>query len=289
VPVITTVGVVIVNYNAGNHLVDCVASVRAEGISDLVVVDNGSTDGSADALLAADPEVKLLHLDNPGLGAAVNRGTHELRTDVVFCLNPDAIVHPGAIKTLTTALESDDGVAMVGPRLLNVDGSIYPSARSFPQLSHAIGHAVMSLMKPNNRWTRRYKRLDENYEVAHEVDWVSGAAMFVRRSAFDEVNGFDPAYFLYMEDVDLCWRLHNAGWSVVYEPAAIVTHVQGVSTGKTPYRTLRSHHRSAIKYNVRTAQGFERLLLPVVVAGLAARLPAAWIHRYITTSWRSPA
>jgi GT2 family glycosyltransferase len=105
--------------------------------------------------------------------------------------------------------------------------------------------------------------------------------VFARRTAFESVGGFDDDYFMYMEDVDLAWRLRQHGWKIVYEPAAVLTHVGGVSTGVMPYRMLRHHHRSAIRYNMRTARGAQRILLPVLIAGLALRLPAAWLHHYL--------
>lgn len=275
-----TVGVAIVNYNAGEAIVDCVASLRREGVEHIVVADNGSVDGSDEALINADPELTLIRLDNPGMGAALNRAAELLDTDVVFCLNPDTVLHPGCIKTLTDVLNSDPKIAMVGPRLLNVDKTLYPSARDFPDFTDSVGHAVFGMIAPNNRWTRRYKRLDHDYEARANVDWVSGAAMFTRRAAWEQVKGFDDGYFMYMEDVDLCWRLRQAGWQIVYEPSAELTHIGGVTTKRLPYKMLKAHHLSAIRYNYKTARGPQRLLLPLATAGLLLRLPVALVQRW---------
>ena len=278
-----SVGAVIVNFNAGKHLLACVASARREGIERIVVIDNGSDDGSPERLLTADPEVHLIRLANPGFGAANNVGIDALDTDVVFMINPDAVLHEGAVDTLRITMNSDPAIAICGPRLSNVDGSLYPSARNFPSLRHAIGHGVMFMVWKNNPWTRRYRRLDEDYTKQAEVEWLSGAALFARRSAVLSVGGFHEAYFLYMDDTELCWQLHRRGWKMVYEPAAVLTHIGGVSTGRAPYKRLRHHHMSAIRYNVRTARGIDRVLLPIVVAGLAARLPIAWLQHLLSS------
>ncbi|MEO5735458.1 MAG: glycosyltransferase family 2 protein [Rubrivivax sp.] len=275
-----TIGVVVVNYNAGALLTACVQSVRAERPAAIVVVDNGSTDGSDLALLQAFPDTQLLRLENPGFGAANNHGAKHIQTDVVFCINPDTVVHPGAFAQLSRALQSDPEVAVVGPRLLNSDGSVYPSARAFPSFIAGAGHGIVGLVWPDNRWSRAYKRLDQGPAQAGRVDWVSGAAMFIRRSAFDEVAGFDEGYFLYMEEVDLCWRLRERGWKVRFEPQAVLTHVQGVSTARRPYRMLWSHHASAIRYNLKTTRGMSRLMLPIVVGGLLLRVPLAWLAQW---------
>lgn len=277
----STVGAVIVNHNAGAHLIDAVRSVRREGIRQIVIVDNDSTDGSTAAALAQFPELQSIRLPNPGYGAANNEGAARLDTDYIWCLNPDIVVHDDALAPLVAVLDDDPSVAVVGPMMLNVDGTPYPSARSFPVLSNAVGHALFGVAWPANRWSRAYKRLDLGHVERSFVDWVSGAAMLVRRDAFDGVGGFDADYFMYMEDVDLCWRLGQAGWKVVFEPAGAVTHVGGVSTSRRPYRMLKEHHRSAIRYNARTTTGWQTMLLPLLVGGLAARLPMAWLHQYV--------
>lgn len=278
---VSTVGAVIVNHNAGAHLIDAIRSVRQEGVEQIVIVDNDSTDGSTAAALAQFPDVQSMFLPNPGYGAANNEGAARLDTEYIWCLNPDIVVHDHALAPLLAVLENDSSVAVVGPKMMNVDGTAYPSARSFPVLSNAVGHALFGVAWPANPWSRAYKRLDYGHTERAFVDWVSGAAMLVRGEAFHGVGGFDADYFMYMEDVDLCWRLTHAGWKVVFEPAGAVTHVGGVSTSRRPYRMLKEHHRSAIRYNARTTTGLQKLLLPLLVVGLAARLPLAWLHQYV--------
>ena len=135
------------------------------------------------------------------------------------------------------------------------------------------------MVAPGNRFTRSYRLLDWDHRAATYVDWVSGACFLARRQAWTEVGGFDPAYFMYLEDVDLCWRLGRAGWTVGYEPAALVTHAQGVSTDQRPYRMLAAHHRSMWRFAASTTTGWRRAVLPVVAGGLIGRLAVASARR----------
>jgi N-acetylglucosaminyl-diphospho-decaprenol L-rhamnosyltransferase len=276
------VSAVIVTYNSGPHLVRSVRSIRAQGVAEVVVVDNGSADGSLEALLAADAHVRLVRPGrNLGYGAGVNRGAAACQGDAEHLLvcNPDVEFEAGVVRSMAAALEADGRRAIVGPRIENPDGSLYPSARTFPSLGDALGHAALGLVAPRNRFTRRYRMLDWDHAAPAEVDWVSGACLLVRRSAFDELGGFDEAYFMYLEDVDLCWRAWRRGWRVAYEPGARVVHAQGVSTDQHPYRMILAHHRSMLRFSVRSTRRWGRLALPVVAVGLVARTVLACLHR----------
>jgi N-acetylglucosaminyl-diphospho-decaprenol L-rhamnosyltransferase len=267
------VSAVVVNYNAADHLLDCVASLRGESIEDVVVVDNGSSDGSIEALRSADPQARIVQpMRNLGYGGGANAGARHAEHDLLLVCNPDLVLHHGSLEPLVADALANPDVAVVGPRIFSSDGTVYPSARSFPSLGEAVGHAFVGLVSEENRWTRRYKRPLAGETATLETDWVSGACFLVRRDAFSSVGGFDEAYFMYVEDVDLCWRLHRAGWRVLHEPASLVTHVQGVSTARHPYRMALAHHRSMWRFANRSYSGPERMALPVVAAGIAVRL-----------------
>ncbi len=275
------VAAVIVNFNARDHVIECVRSLRADGVGDVVVVDNASSDGSADALAASDPDTRFLPTgSNLGFGTAANVGVANTGSAFVLILNPDTIVEPGTTKALAAALDNDHRLAAVGPRVDNPDGTLYPSVRRFPRMTDAAGHAFLAFFWRGNPFTRRYRMLDWNHAEASEVDWVSGACVLVRRTAFEQVGGFDPAYFMYVEDVDLCWRLRQAGWKVGYEPAGRVVHAVGASSQLAPYRMILAHHRSLLRFANRTTTGSGRALLPAVAAGLGVRTVLAWAqHR----------
>jgi N-acetylglucosaminyl-diphospho-decaprenol L-rhamnosyltransferase len=272
---------VIVSYNVRDLLLQCIASLRADGIEHIVVVDNASSDGSADAARAAGVEVVALDA-NLGFGSGANRGVARTDTPYVVVCNPDLEVEPGANKALTEVLDGDRTVALVAPRIETPDGRLYPSARTFPDMVDAAGHAFLHFVWRDNPFSRRYKMLDWDHSTAGDVDWVAGTYFMARRTAWDAVGGFDEDFFMYLEDVDLCWRLRDAGWRTRYEPAARVVHAIGRSTDQTPYRMIAEHHRSLLRYATKTMRGPRRALLPVVAAALAVRTVLAWGQRW----WR---
>jgi N-acetylglucosaminyl-diphospho-decaprenol L-rhamnosyltransferase len=277
---VTSVSAVVVSYNSAGYLPDCLRSLRSEGVTSVVVVDNASADGSAAVVAADDPGVGVVQTGaNLGFGTAANRGVAATAGEYVLIMNPDTVVEPGTVKALSDALDNDPGLAVVGPRIENLDGTLYPSVRRFPDLTVAFGHAFLGLVWPRNPFTRRYRMLDWDHDrPSTDVDWVGGACILVRRTAFEMVGGFDEAYFMYVEDVDLCWRLGQAGWRVGYEPGGRVVHALGGSSRAMPYRMIAEHHRSLLRFVSKSSEGARRGLVPVVAAGLAVRTLAAWAH-----------
>ena len=266
---------VVVNYEAGDALRDCVASLLADtsaGAPEIVVVDNGSTDGSIERLLAAYPTVPVVATGaNLGDAGAASRGIAATAAPVVAVCNPDLLIDPGTAAAMVCRLDDDPRLAAVGPAIFEPDGTHYPSARQIPRLHDTVGHAFLGAMRPSNRFTRRYRELDRDPSVTRAVDWVSGAAIWLRRTAIDAVGGWDDEYFMYVEDVDLCWRLTQEGWAVAYEPAGRVTHVQGLSTRRHPYRMIVAHHRSLLRFAGKRWRGPKRILLAPAAVFLAAR------------------
>jgi N-acetylglucosaminyl-diphospho-decaprenol L-rhamnosyltransferase len=272
------VDVIVVNYNAGRFLDACLASIANSApvdgkaaVNRVLVVDNTSADDSQ-AIVAKHPNVEWTQTGaNLGFGRAANRGVAATGAPYVLILNPDTEVDPKALGEMAAILNENPAVGVVGPQVLNPDGTRYPSARAFPNLIDAAGHAFIGLINPNNPWSRRY--LNPN-----KIDWVSGTAMLLRRTAFDAVGGFDEDYFMYVEDVDLCWRLGkhpNPQWSVAVADKALVTHHIGGSSEQRPLRMIVAHHRSLLRFEFRTATGPRRLMLPLVALGLALRTVAS--------------
>jgi N-acetylglucosaminyl-diphospho-decaprenol L-rhamnosyltransferase len=170
--------------------------------------------------------------------------------------------------------------------ILQPDGSRYPSARSQPSVGDAIGHAVLGPWWPDNPYTRRYHGADADPGASRDVDWLSGAALWLRRTAVEGVGGWDDGYFMYVEDVDLCWRLRGAGWRVVYDPAGSVTHQQGAATALRPARMLVEHHRSWYRFAAKRWRGPKRLLLAPVAAFLAVRAAVLVALQRLSTASR---
>lgn len=262
-----TTDVVVVTYESERWIDGCLASlVDQPGVGRIVVVDNASTDATAAVVgRFAERGVHWLALGvNCGFGSAANRGIASTASAAVLIVNPDLIVESGAVRTLRACLDADARLAIVGPAVTDLAGVAYPSARSFPNLVDAAGHAFIGLVWPSNPWSTRYLH-------PKRVEWVSGTAMLVRREAFESVGGFDESYFMYVEDVDLCWRLARAGWSVDVDDAAVVRHGVGGSSERAPYRMIAAHHRSLWRFARRSATPTQRLALPLVAVGLAAR------------------
>ena len=271
---------VVVNYNAGTALVACVASVLAERPApELVVVDNSSTDGSVDRLVRAHPDVRVVRSGgNLGYARAANLGIAATGAPVVAVLNPDTVLDRGVGGALTACFAAEPDLGAAGPRLHNQDGTVYPSARRVPNLLDAVGHGLLFFVWRDNPFTRRYRETGADPTRPRDVDWVSGAAIWLRRAALDDVGGWDERYFMYVEDVDLCWRLRRAGWRVAYEPAGTVEHLLGVSTAGRPYRMIAEHHRSLLRFAAVRFTGPRRALLGPAAAFLAARGALAMAH-----------
>ncbi len=280
------IGAVVVDHDSGSHLGGCVRSLVAEGAAPVVVVENGAP-GSVEAALpdlrAGGPTVPVRLVRpgrNVGFGAGVNRGLAVLAGEAsppewVLVSNPDLVPHPGALAALRAALEAHPAWAIVGPRLFTETGEVYPSVRTFPSFVDAAGHALLALVNPENRFTRRYNPGTPEGPVVLPAGWVSGSCFLARRSALEDLGGFDEAYFMYAEDMDLCWRAQQAGWGVGFAGTAEVTHVQGVSTARHPYRMMAAHHRSALRFTMRTTTGWRRAALPLAVLVLGARMVMA--------------
>lgn len=266
----------VVNYEAGSRLIRCVESLLADtsagGAPEIVVVDHGSTDGSVAELQRALPDVCVLHPGaNLGYAGGANRGIAATRAPIVAVCNADIEVEPGTAARLVARFDAEPDLGALGPTVRNPDGSPYHSARSVPNAVDAVGHALLGRLRPGNRFTRRYRQLDFDPTLARDADWVSGAAIWLRRAAVDSVGGWDDRYFMYVEDVDLCWRLRRAGWRIAYEPSGAVVHVHGASTVRHPYRMIVEHHRSLARFAAKRWHGAKRFLLVPAVAFLTAR------------------
>ncbi|HUS16068.1 MAG TPA: glycosyltransferase family 2 protein, partial [Chloroflexia bacterium] len=237
--------VVIVSWNVRDLLRACLKSLPAAAGSlstEVVVVDNGSADGSADMVRGEFPGVRLLaETANHGFARGNNLGIAAARGRRVLLLNPDTEMHPGSLVTLAGYLDSHPGVGLVGPRLLNSDGTPQSSRRRFPTLATVLVESTpLQPLFPRLGVLQRYYVNDRSDDEPQDVDWVTGACMLVRREALLAVHGFDPGYFMYSEELDLCRRLRRAGWRIAYVPIAVVVHHEGRSSEQNvPERHVR--------------------------------------------------
>lgn len=274
--VTSTLAVVTVTYSPGEHLRRFLETLEeaTDLPTEVIMADNGSTDGSPEAAELEFPNARLLRTGaNIGYGAAINRAVAEVDPTAEFIVvaNPDVRWGVGAIDELLAAAQRWPRAGALGPIVREPDGSLYPSAREVPTVLGGTGHAVLGKIWPSNPWTREY--LQETEMVSErEVGWLSGSCLLLRRAAFDSIEGFDSRYFMYMEDVDLGDRLGKAGWQNIYVPSAEVTHAKGHAAGKHPELMLPAHHQSAYRFQAdRHPEWWQAPLRGALWAGLTIR------------------
>ncbi len=244
--------VVTVTYSPGPHLDRFLATLShaTDRPVTVIMADNGSTDGAPQEATQRYPNVRLLPMGgNLGYGTAVNRAVAEItpESEFVVVANPDVQWGPRSIDLLLEAAERWPRAGSLGPLIRDPDGSVYPSARHLPSLIRGGMHAVVGPFWKTNPWTAEYRQ-ERTEPSERPVGWLSGSCLLLRRSAFDQVSGFDERYFMYMEDVDLGDRLGKAGWQNIYVPSAEVLHDKGHSTGRDPARNLAAHHTSTYTF-----------------------------------------
>jgi N-acetylglucosaminyl-diphospho-decaprenol L-rhamnosyltransferase len=272
--------VVTVTYSPGASLEVFLSSLRAATRRpvDVVLADNGSTDGAPERAAAASDDVRLLRTGgNVGYGAAVNAALADRREGWALVANPDIRFDPGSVDELLAAAARWPRAATLGPAIRSPDGALYPSARDLPSLSTGIGHALVGWAWPGNPWTARYRR-EREAPRERPAGWLSGSCLLVELGAFHAVGGFDPGYFMYFEDVDLGARLGERGWLHVYVPSAVVEHEGGHATRRQPHRMQRVHHTSALRYLSRRHPGpLQAPLRLALRAGLGARMGISYV------------
>lgn len=281
-PRIPRVGVVTVSYGSGEALEAFLASLREHEGADqpVVVVDNKPDSENVRELAERFGAAYVPLPENPGYGAGMNAGVRALaeqcapgdaQFDAYFFCNPDLRFLAPTCGQLAASLISDPAAGSIGPRLLNEDGSVYPSARNIPSVCTGVGHALFGKIWPSNPWSRAYQNAAA-YGERREAGWLSGAAVMVRRDVTERVGGWDEDYFMHFEDVDLGWRIGRAGFTNVYEPAVSVEHQGAHSTKKHAVRVERAMTASAIRFMGKRYAGFWRAPLRwAITLGLRLR------------------
>jgi N-acetylglucosaminyl-diphospho-decaprenol L-rhamnosyltransferase len=271
-----SVSIVIVSHNSWAHLDRALSAVDALG-HEVIVVDNGSTDGTIDRVRERFPDVQLLALaKNVGFARGNNAGIDAATGRYLLLMNADAWPADGAVAALVGCADRLPRAAVVAPRLLNPDGSLQRSVRAFPTLWRlATEYFFLRKLAPRSRLLNSFYAGGFDHDREQDVDWVKGAVLLLRREAIADVGAFDPAFFIFSDEVDLCYRLRRAGWSTRFDPGAEFWHIGGVSTGpqwsRLQCELLRGHLRFFAKHrSVRYAEYARRLLL--VALALRGRL-----------------
>jgi GT2 family glycosyltransferase len=282
--------IVIVSFNAREHLRRCLASLygHLSGQFELVVVDNASIDGCAEMVAEDFPRATLIqNRRNRGFAAAANQGASTAKGDVILFLNPDSEVAIDAFSAPAEYLRANPDVGALGLKVLNPDGTLQLSVRRFPRLEAALfnRYSLFTRLFPGNRYSRRYLMTDWDHAGVSDVDWVSGACIMTTHAALDRVGPFDEGFFWGFEDVDYCQRLHGAGLRVVYYPHTSVSHAIGVSARTVPARALIARHKGMWRYYKRYLAAnpvLDALVFVGVWARCAVQIAATRLRRLIS-------
>jgi GT2 family glycosyltransferase len=267
------ISIIIVSYNTRAMTLDCLRTLGANCgtlTSEVFVVDNASADGSADAIRESFPHVTVIaNSRNVGFGAANNQAMALAKGRYFLLLNSDAFIKPGALAALHQYLETHAAVGVVGPRLLNEDGSLQISCFRYPSPTRAwLENLWISSLLRSHPTIGDYRRWPHDSE--RKVDWVIGACLLVRREVYEKVGGFDERFFMYAEETDWQARIRDAGWTIGFTPTAEVTHLGGASGKDQPAR-INEHFFKSLDIYERKHHGIAGIFflhLAMVVGGV---------------------
>ncbi len=251
-PIATDLSIVIVNWNVRDLLRGTLASIAAgqgELTIQTIVVDSGSQDGSVAMVADEFPDVTLIACpENVGFARGNNIGFAEAGGRYVLLLNPDTVVVGDALTVMVDRLRQDTSIGALGPQLLNPDGTVQSSRRRFPTVATGLFESTWLEGVAPSGVLDRYYMADRPDDRATEVDWVTGAAIMVPREVIQDVGGLDEGYFMYSEELDWCRRIKEAGWQIVYEPAAQVVHYVGQSSDQAVTARHINFQQAKLRY-----------------------------------------
>lgn len=292
-PIPLRIAVVIVNYNVKDLLVSCLASLQAslkqvsplgEG-TEIIVVDNDSTDGSIDYAEPMFPQVRFIRLgENLGFGKANNVGFREALekgADYILCLNPDTLISEDTMRVMLEYMNTNPDVGLAGCKLLNADGTFQLSCRRgfpTPWASFCKVFGLQALF-PKSPLFAQYNQTFRSEDETYAVDAVGGAFMFIRNDALRTIEGFDEDFFMYGEDLDLCYRIQQAGWKIMYVHTTSIIHYKGESTRRSAINEIK-HFYEAMEIFARKHYGSSWLFLAFLRAGIALRSGLAYLSAY---------
>ncbi len=276
------ISIIIVSWNVRELLRHCLKSVNSRRstvdsheaslatgdwrlATEIIVVDNASRDGTVEMVRAEFPAVRVIaNTENAGFTRANNQALAIAQGRYLFLLNPDTELRAGALQTLYEYAQTHPRVGVLGPQLFYGDGSVQSSRRRFPTLATAFLESTkLQQWFPRHRALTRYYILDTRDDATQEVDWINGAAMFVRRAVYDQIDGLDEGFFMYSEELDWCYRAKQAGWQIVYLPTAQVTHYEGKSSEQVVAQRDIYFHSSKVRFFRKTRGAFVAEILRV--------------------------
>ena len=267
------ISVITVSWNTRDLLRSCLESLLNElaGVdAEVFLVDNASADQSAAMVQSEFPQVRLIANEtNRGFAAANNQALAQASGEFVLLLNPDTVVHPGAIKTLLEFMETHAKAGIVAPQLLESNGTIQRSCRQFPTFAGMLFELLgLSKLFPNQAIFRQYKMLDWNHDDERQVDQPEGACLLIRRQVIEEVGVLDEGFFMLFEEVDWCYRIKEKGWQIWFTPSARITHHYGQSIKQVKTKMILSSHRGLYRFWRKHYRGNRWYLDGIAYSGL---------------------
>jgi GT2 family glycosyltransferase len=270
----------IVSYNSLGFLKECLRSIFENPPAvdySVIVVDNASADGTSEFLKKNYPEIKLILNDtNIGFAAANNQAIKNSDSRYIILMNSDCEVYKKSLDNLVEFMDRNPDAGIAGPKIINSDGTVQMSCRRFPSLLDAAAHNILGDIFPDNPFSKKYKLADIPRDNPSRVDWVSGSCMIIRRGALEDTGMLDERYFMYVEDVDICYRMWQKKWAVYYCPDAEIMHHIGGSAGGNEAGKIKSSYRmqkSAFYFfwkNYR--KSWKILLIPLIILVLGFRV-----------------
>ena len=245
--------IIIVSWNVKKDLANCLRSIEENPASkpfEVIVVDNASSDGTVESVRNKFPEVVVIaNSQNLGFAAANNQGIEKSQGEYILLLNPDTIVHSGSVDVLIEFMDENKDVGICGPQLLNQDGTIQSSVRCFPTFRGALyRHTVIRYLGLFKNEYKKWLMKSFDHKTKMDVDQVMGAALMIRQSIIEDIGVMDEQFFMYYEEVDLCFRIKQAGWRVVFMPEVVITHLGSQSSGQIPAKKQMLAITSLLKF-----------------------------------------
>jgi len=260
------ISIVIVNFKVPHYVKQAILSLRDAELfeqTEIIVVDNASGDDSEKIVLDEFPEITWIGLkQNIGFGKACNVGTRNARGEYVLFLNPDTVVSRNTLSSCVRCIESNDRIGLIGPKILNPDGTMQASCRrSFPTPLVALYHfSGLSKLFPKSQHVGRYNMTYLDEDQLNRVDAVSGSFMFMRKGLFDQIGGFDEQFFMYGEDLDLCRQVYEKGYEVWYNPETQIIHYKGTSSAKRIFYSQLAFYQAMVLFSRKYSKSHEAFL-----------------------------
>ncbi|MDJ0674197.1 MAG: glycosyltransferase family 2 protein [Calothrix sp. MO_167.B42] len=280
----TLCSIILVNYNGADVLLDCLNSIEKfipKHNLDIIVVDNASQDDSRKLIADKFPHIHLIKLpENRGFGAGNNAGASIATGEFLLLLNTDTILTENILPHLIDLMYTNPQIGIVGPKLLNADGSFQVS---FAHTISIQGEYQTLKLHQAAKNPSQLKIIEQQYQDIQEVDVVVGAALLIRSSLFQALGGFDENFFMYFEESDLCQRVRNQGYKIVYTPHVSLIHLKGYSTQQAASPMAIEYRRSQMYYYYKHRPSVEQLLVRVY---LFVKFLFEWLRTTNPNSWK---